>query len=200
MAMGGVVMKAVVGMSVPKKWVRVTYAPPTTKPPTNITFLSSSSSSSSSVSYSLLTNNHETKKNKKRDGIFWRSPLGLSLSPLFSSRHHKCRSLSSSSPEDRPDLSSSSSSDSGGMGSESHHPSHRKFLTLPTVLTLGRVAAVPLLIASAFLSLSCFFLDNIRSSSVFMDLRARFWLCLAVYRFAFFFSSVLSLSRSECES
>ncbi|GMN51204.1 hypothetical protein TIFTF001_020352 [Ficus carica] len=87
-------------------------------------------------------------------------PLGL-LSPppsASSSSSSSAKRHYSSSSEDRGALSADMGSENKGHqdlnGKEANHdlkpPVSSKFLTLPTVLTLGRIAAVPLLIATFY--------------------------------------------------
>ncbi|CAE6038555.1 unnamed protein product [Arabidopsis arenosa] len=79
--------------------------------------------------------------------------------PIRISRHHhrlSCFSSSSSSEQGRPTSSSRNSFSGHGQldGDDNSSPppsqSSSKVLTLPTVLTLGRVAAVPLLVATFY--------------------------------------------------
>lgn len=94
-------------------------------------------------------------------------PLGLLSPPSSVSSSSSAKRHHSSSSEDRGALSADMASENKGHqdlnGKEANHdlkpPVSSKFLTLPTVLTLGRVAAVPLLIASTFVSIR---FDSIR--------------------------------------
>ncbi|EOA27607.1 hypothetical protein CARUB_v10023748mg [Capsella rubella] len=78
--------------------------------------------------------------------------------PIHRCSHHRlfCFSSSSSSEQGRPTSSSRNSFSASGQGQlddgddNSPQQSSSKVLTLPTVLTLGRVAAVPLLVATFY--------------------------------------------------
>jgi len=115
--------------------------------------------------------------------------------PIQISRHqHRLSyfSSSSSSEQSRPTSSSRNSFsghgqlDSDDNSSPPPSQSSSKVLTLPTVLTLGRVAAVPLLVASTLLCyLQLFWIrmchsiwTNKLSWSILGFLSSTFWFCL----------------------
>lgn len=98
--------------------------------------------------------------------------------PIQRSRHHlTCfySSYSSSSEKRQPSARNSFN----GVDNSSPESSS-KILTLPTVLTIGRVAAVPLLVASTLL---CLFLDSNLSLESFHELNFIVFKCQNLFFF-----------------
>ncbi|XP_010509037.1 PREDICTED: CDP-diacylglycerol--glycerol-3-phosphate 3-phosphatidyltransferase 1, chloroplastic-like [Camelina sativa] len=99
-----------------------------------------------------------SRSSSRRYIISSSSPTALRF-PIHRCRHQRlsCFSSSSSSEQGRPTTSSPRNSftghgqlDDGDDDENSPHQSSSKVLTLPTVLTLGRVAAVPILVATFY--------------------------------------------------
>ncbi|PIA38772.1 hypothetical protein AQUCO_02700164v1 [Aquilegia coerulea] len=150
------------------KWVRTLTPPPPPPPPITTTFAATTTNNNNNnnnnkrvavtaAACCLMTKSSSSvfinRKNGRRErmSVWWRdgwkfiscADFGLNNTSLGPNKVFSTSSSSSSSSE-------SNNLNKDMMGSEDHQTPTPKLLTIPTILTLGRVAAIPLLITTFY--------------------------------------------------